>query len=83
MKKKLWKIWQRFLPVSIWIAIAAIIISGCCLNSEKIIPVIVMGLSFVWLTIILIANDPARIEKEKRIKEKKKHGNDDQEDIAV
>lgn len=56
MKKKLWKIWQRFLLVSIPLNIFSLVICACCLDSESIIPIIIGTLNLLWIALIVVAN---------------------------
>ena len=66
-KKIFWKIWVRFLVLSIPAAIITFIISACCLDSDTITPGIICLLSGAWLMILVVANSDRG----------KKHGNKD------
>lgn len=58
MKRKLKKLWQLWLRVSIPLNIFAFIIALCCVDSEKFyIPLTVALISGAWLILLAVAND--------------------------
>lgn len=65
MKKKLWKVWQRWLICSVPINIISLIIMACMFDSESNIPLIVGAINMVWLTIIVIANSDHKAKRSK------------------
>lgn len=56
MKKKLAKLWQVFLIISIPISVISLVICGCCLDSESIIPIIIGTINLLWIALIVAAN---------------------------
>ena len=62
MKKKLAKLWQGFLIISIPISVISLVICGCCLDSESIIPIVVGTINLLWLFLIVEANLPNKEE---------------------
>lgn len=79
MKKKLVKVWNAFLVISVYVAIIGIVFWTCCVDSDSNIPMIMLAINEAWLVLIFVANDPNRIER----KEKKKHGNDNYDDGII
>ena len=75
MKKKLWKIWQRFLLVSVPLNIFSLVICACCLDSESIIPIIIGTINLLWIALIVVANT----DEESKRKDRKHNGIKDQE----
>ena len=69
MRKKIWKIWQTWLRISIVLNLIAFVLSACCLDSKSIVPTIIGFISSGWLLLIIIANTKGR-----------KHGIKDRED---
>lgn len=69
MKKKLAKLWQGFLIISIPINVISLVICGCCLDSESIIPIVVGTINLSWIALIVEANLPEK-EGEKNDKNK-------------
>ena len=69
MKKKLAKLWQEFLIISIPLSIISLVICGCCLDSESIIPIIIGTINLLWIALIVEANLPEK-EGEKNDKNK-------------
>ena len=63
-KKKLWKIWQIFLVLSIPTNILLFILGACFLDSDSLIPGIVCAVSGCWLLWLTICNE--RSSKNKR-----------------
>ena len=78
MKKRLWKIWQRWLVCSIPINIISLIICACMFDSESNIPLIVGAINMVWLTIIVIANSDNKAKRSKEYMD----GTNDKKHIA-
>ena len=70
MRKKLWKIWQTFLILSIPGSIISLFIMACCLDSKNHVPAIIMAVNMGWLLILAIANSDIGTEKKKKEKEK-------------
>ena len=70
LKKRLRKVWQIWLVISIPISILGIFYWSCHIGNGSIFPIIMWFLNMGWLAIIFVANDETRIEKEKE----KKHG---------
>lgn len=56
MKKKLRKVWQRWLVLSIPISIIGIIFWACCLDSESILPIVMLSINGSWLFLLVEAN---------------------------
>lgn len=73
MKRKLWKIWQRWLVLSIPANIISLIICACMFDSESIVPLVIGAINLIWLTIIVIANSD---NADKGSKERKHEIND-------
>lgn len=70
MKKKLAKLWQGFLLVSVPLNIFSLVICACCLDSESIIPIIIGTLNLLWIALIVVANtdeEPKRKDKDDEI----------------
>lgn len=65
MRKKIWKVWQKFLVLSIPASVIVILLSACCLDGDSILPLIAMALGFGWLLLLIIANDEKCTKKEK------------------
>ena len=68
-KKKLGKIWQMFLVLSIPTNILIFILGACFLDSDSLVPGIVCAVSGCWLLWLTICNE--------RNTEKKKGGNNE------
>lgn len=66
MRKRLKKIWQKFLVVSFVLAIIGTIFWACCLDTDSWIPTVMLGINLGWVLLITISNDPERIEESKR-----------------
>lgn len=81
-RKIVWKIWKIFLVISIPLSIASMFLMAMCVDSDTPIPGIIGIINASWLLLIVIANDPMRIEQEKKRREKKKHGVKDKQDCA-
>lgn len=81
MKKKLWKIWQMFLIISIPLSIISLIICGLTLDSNTPAPTIIGLVNLLWLIWLMICNDPSRINKKDR--RNKKNEYKDKDNIAV
>lgn len=47
---------KKILKTSVYIAIAGLMVSMCCLDSNTIIPMIVCGVCGFWLVFMSIAN---------------------------
>lgn len=56
MKKKIKKVWNNFLIVSIPISIIGTIFWTCCLDSKSILPIIMLGVNVSWLLLLVEAN---------------------------
>lgn len=54
MKKK--KLKNRILKTITAIAGAGVVVSGCCLDSESNVPLIICGVCLAWLTLFTVAN---------------------------
>lgn len=70
MKKKLRKVWNNYLIISIPINIISLIICACCLDSESILPIIVGMINLIWIALIVVANsdeEPKRKDKDDEI----------------
>lgn len=63
MRKRLRKVWQFWLVISIPICFIRAIFWVCCLDSESVIPIIMCGLNVGWLFLMCMANDESRIDK--------------------
>ena len=70
MRKKLWKIWQTFLILSIPGSIISLFVMACCLDSESHIPAVIMAINILWLLLLSTANSDIGAEKKKKEKEK-------------
>lgn len=57
MKRKLKKLWQMILVLSIPISIAGLIFWGCCIDGGGKLPVIMCGINAGWLLLICAANE--------------------------
>ena len=62
MKKKISRLWNNFLILSIPLSIISLVICGCCLDSESIIPIVVGTINLLWLFLIVEANLPNKEE---------------------
>ena len=60
MKRKLAKLWQGFLIISIPINVISLVICGCCLDSESIIPIVIGTINLSWIALIVEANLPEK-----------------------
>lgn len=69
MKKKLAKLWQGFLIISIPISVISLVICGCCLDSESIIPIVIGTINLLWLFLIVEANLPNKEENKGKDKD--------------
>lgn len=56
MKRKLWKIWQKWLRISIPVNLISWIFFVCCIDSETLVPTIICLINGVWLCLIAISN---------------------------
>ena len=65
MKKKLWKIWQHWLVISIPVNVISAVICGCMLDSKSHIPMIVLAINLAWLFILVEANAESKNTKRK------------------
>lgn len=81
MKKRLWKIWQIFLILSIPLSIISLLICGLMLDSETPAPTIIGMINLLWLIWMMICNDPTRTNKKRRRKTQDEI--EDKNDIAV
>ena len=66
MRKKLWKIWQTFLILSIPGSIISLFIMACYLDEDSYIPAIVMGVNLAWLCLLGAANCKGRDKNVKK-----------------
>ena len=73
MKKRLRKVWQIWLVISIPISILGIFYWSCHIVNGSIFPIIMWVLNMGWLALICVANDETRIEKEKEKKHETKN----------
>lgn len=69
MKKKLWRIWQAFLILSIPLNIVSLVICGCMLDSKSHIPLIVCGINILWLVWLMVCNAEKNEKKSHEDKE--------------
>lgn len=60
MRRRVWKIWQKWLRLSIPLNLICWIVCACCLDSKSIIPAIVCLVSGLWLTLLVWANSGSR-----------------------
>lgn len=60
MKRKLWKIWQKWLRISIPVNLISWIFFVCCIDSETLVPTIICLINGVWLCLIAAANSGDR-----------------------
>lgn len=60
MRRRLWKIWQKWLRLSIPLNLICWIVCACCLDSKSIIPAIVCVINGLWLGLIAWANSENR-----------------------
>ena len=81
-RKIVWKIWGCFLIISVPANILSLLFMACCMDSDSVIPPIVVTINASWLLLLIIANDPVRIEKERRKKEAKKGETRDKKNCA-
>ena len=68
--------------VSIPINIISLFFMACCLDSDTIWPGIIGLINVSWLLVLIIANDPYRVEQEKRYRREKNNEVRDKENIA-
>lgn len=81
-RKIVWKIWRVWLVVSIPINIISLFFMACCLDSDIIWPGIIGLINVSWLLVLIIANDPYRLDKEKRERRKENETRDKENHIA-
>ena len=55
---------------------------ACCLDSDTIWPGIIGLINVSWLLVLIIANDPYRVEQEKKYRREKHNEVRDKENIA-
>ena len=60
MKRKLWKIWQKWLRISIPLNLISWIFFVCCIDSETLVPTIICLINGAWLCLIAVANTPKK-----------------------
>ena len=82
MKRILRRVWGVILVVLIPINILSLFFMACCLDSDTIIPALIALLNVSYLLCIMIANDPYRVEQEKRYRREKHNEVRDKENIA-
>lgn len=82
MKRMLRRVWGVILVVLIPINILSLFFMACCLDSDTIIPALIALLNVSYLLCIMIANDPYRVEQEKRYRREKHNEVRDKENIA-
>ena len=68
--------------VSIPINIISLFFMACCLDSDTIWPGIIGLINVSWLLVLIIANDPYRVEQEKKYRREKHNEVRDKENIA-
>lgn len=67
MKKKLHRLWQRLLVLSIPVSVIGTIFWACCLDSESILPIVMLSINGSWLFLLVEANkDEKETENEIR-----------------
>lgn len=64
MKKKLKKVWNEFLKISIPISIIGTIFWACCIDSKSILPIIMLAINVSWLFLMVEANTDERESKD-------------------
>ena len=64
MRRRVWKIWQKWLRLSIPLNLICWIVCACCLDSKSIIPAIVCLVSGLWITLLIVANSPRKERRE-------------------
>lgn len=79
MKKKLHKAWQTFLVISVPVSIISIIFWGCCLDSDSIVPTILLVANLAWVLLLFMANDPSRVKQRRE----RKNETDDKQDTLT
>lgn len=58
MRRKMWRVWQKFLRVSIPLNLISWLICACCIDSKSIIPAVICIINGMWLSLICAANTP-------------------------
>jgi hypothetical protein len=64
MRRRVWKIWQKWLRLSIPLNLICWIVCACCLDSKSITPAIVCLVSGLWITLLIVANSPRKERRE-------------------
>ena len=63
MKRKIWRMWQKWLRLSIPLNLISWIFFACCLDSKSIVPAVVCVINGLWLGLIAWANTPPKNER--------------------
>lgn len=66
MKKRLKKIWQKFLVISFVVSIGGAFFWTFYLDGKSWFPVVMWLANIAWMVLITVSNDPERIEESKR-----------------
>lgn len=64
MKRKMWRMWQKFLRISIPLNLISWIVCACCLDSKSIIPAVVCIINGLWISLLAVANSPRNERRE-------------------
>lgn len=65
MRRRLWKMWQKWLRLSIPLNLICWIVCACCLDSKSIVPAVICVINALWIMLLAMANNPERNNKKR------------------